>query len=83
FDYSDRRTAEEDFLRLINNPKLIKPRRQRLLENFKTFNANQPKVFWAKRTAIAKAGFIAMKAAADSMEVGHRQSKIIPTAPWM
>ncbi|KAF9550399.1 hypothetical protein EC957_000701 [Mortierella hygrophila] len=37
---------------------------------------SKPKVFWVKRTAIAKAGFIAMEAAAGSMEMGYRQTRI-------
>ncbi|KAF9192774.1 hypothetical protein BGZ51_004942 [Haplosporangium sp. Z 767] len=45
--------------------------------NFRTFNANRAEGFWAKRATIVRADVIAMKAAADTMEVGHRQSKII------
>ncbi|KAF8925504.1 hypothetical protein BGZ58_000743 [Dissophora ornata] len=41
------------------------------------FNANRAEVFWAKRAAFVRADVIAMKAAAESMEVGHQQSKII------
>ncbi|KAF9404234.1 hypothetical protein BGZ94_004280 [Podila epigama] len=77
FNYSDRHTAEEDFKALVSNPKIAKVRRQRLLTNLTTFNANQADGFWAKRATIAQADIIAMKAAADSMEVGYRQSKII------
>ena len=77
FGYNDRHTAERDFLRLINNPKLVRPRRQWLFENVRTFNANQPEVFWEKRSTIAKVDFTAAKAAADSVEMGYRKSKII------
>ncbi|KAG0221256.1 hypothetical protein BGW41_007027 [Actinomortierella wolfii] len=77
FHYIDRHTAEEDYHALINSPKILKARRQRLLTSLKTFNANRADSFWERRATIARADIIAMKAAVDSMEVGHRQSKII------
>ncbi|KAF9993882.1 hypothetical protein BGZ80_004468 [Entomortierella chlamydospora] len=41
------------------------------------FNANRADGFWARRTTIAKAEVIVMKAAAVNKEVGHHQSKVI------
>ncbi|KAF9157214.1 hypothetical protein DFQ26_008964, partial [Actinomortierella ambigua] len=74
FKYSDRHTAEEDFLVLVNNPQISKARRQRLLTNFRTFNANRAEGFWARRTTIAKADVIAMKAAAVNIESSIRST---------
>ncbi|KAF9158072.1 hypothetical protein BGX21_003732 [Mortierella sp. AD011] len=77
FRYFDRDTAEEDFLALIQNPRISVARHERLLKNFRTFNANRAGGFWAKRASISNADIIAMKAADDSMEVGYQQAKII------
>ncbi|GJJ71634.1 large subunit ribosomal protein L18e [Entomortierella parvispora] len=77
FKYSDRQTAETEYLALISNPKIRQARRQRLSRNLESFIANRAAVFWEKRATLAKAGVVAMRAAGDSVEVGHRQSRNI------
>ncbi|KAF9917315.1 hypothetical protein FBU30_000802 [Linnemannia zychae] len=77
FKYYDRHNAEEDYQALINNSKISLSRRQRLSANLSSFIANRAPIFWEKRAAIVKAGVMAIQAATDSMEVGHRQSKSI------
>ncbi|KAG0023831.1 hypothetical protein BGZ80_007853 [Entomortierella chlamydospora] len=77
FSYTDRHTAETAYLSIINCTEIPKPRRNRLLQSLATFNANAAETFWTKRATVNKVGVITMKAAVDSVEAGHQQSKII------
>ncbi|KAF9948540.1 hypothetical protein BGZ65_007997, partial [Modicella reniformis] len=77
FNFIDRQTTEEAFTNLIGNTKIGKARRERLEKSFTTFKANAAEGYWSKRYGINQAGIIATKAAVDSMNAGHRQSKIL------
>ncbi|KAG0247837.1 hypothetical protein BG011_000831 [Mortierella polycephala] len=74
FNYTDRRTAEEAYLLLINSNEIAKPRREQLLLGFETFKANAADVFWVKRYTAIQTVVITKKAAVDSMQAGHQQS---------
>ncbi|KAI1297730.1 hypothetical protein EDD11_007010 [Mortierella claussenii] len=74
FNYTDRRTAEEAYLLLINSKEIAKPRREQLLLGFETFKANAADAFWVKRYPAIQTVVITKKAAVDSMQAGHQQS---------
>ncbi|KAG0347523.1 hypothetical protein BGZ54_004891, partial [Gamsiella multidivaricata] len=74
FNYTDRRTAEEAYLLLINSNEIAKPRREQLLLGFETFKANAADAFWVKRYTAIQTVVITKKAAVDSMQAGHQQS---------
>ncbi|KAF8950011.1 hypothetical protein BGZ46_004806 [Entomortierella lignicola] len=77
FNYTDRLTAEMAYLNIINCTEIPQARRNLLHQSFATFSANAAEAFWTKRSTVNKVGIITMKAAVDSIEAGHRQSKII------
>ncbi|KAI1313796.1 hypothetical protein EDD11_002503 [Mortierella claussenii] len=81
FNYTDRQTAEEAFINIINSSKLNKARRQRLQKSFATFKANAAEAYWTKRSCVNQAGIITTIAAVDSIKAGHRQSKISNEGP--
>ncbi|KAF9944791.1 hypothetical protein BGZ72_001959, partial [Mortierella alpina] len=68
YRYSDRHSAEEDFVVLVNYSIISKARRRRPLTNSRRFNASRADGFWARRTTIAKADVIAMEAVVVNME---------------
>ncbi|KAF9412435.1 hypothetical protein BGZ76_005181, partial [Entomortierella beljakovae] len=78
FNYSDRNVAEKDYLLLINNSEISKPRRTQLKMDFERFNENRigAEAYWVRRSTIIETAISAMNASVESMRAGYLQSKL-------
>ncbi|KAF9541225.1 hypothetical protein EC957_003301 [Mortierella hygrophila] len=75
FNYVDRRTAEDTYLQLTKCTGIHNARRKRLRQSFDAFNANAAEAFWTRRSTNVQTRILTMRAAVDSMQAGHQQSK--------
>ncbi|KAK3806747.1 MAG: hypothetical protein J3Q66DRAFT_358366 [Benniella sp.] len=75
FNFTDRNSAEKAYKLLISSTEFSKARRDELLRNFNTFNANSAEVFWVKRSIAVQTRIITLKAAVDSMQAGYQEAQ--------
>jgi hypothetical protein len=75
FNFTERISAEKAYTLLIRSTCFSKARREELLRNFNTFNANAAEVFWVKRSTAVQTRIITSKAAVDSMQAGYQEAQ--------
>ncbi|KAF9411983.1 hypothetical protein BGZ76_005252, partial [Entomortierella beljakovae] len=73
FRYSNEKSAEDDFLKLIQHPRIPAARRKTLMDQYTAFKKNDARLFWdAKRTRLGLKS-VAKKAAVVTAEAGLKE----------